>query len=432
MNLERRFNLLVMCGVLAGAVSVSAARSAGAQGIELAGVGAVNRSFGSAAVAAPLDAAGSIRYNPATMTGLKSSESQAGLELLWADTKVRSGVRGIGVAGQTDDDSGVSPIPMFAIASKNPDSDLALGLGFFGVGGFRTDYPSSATNPILTPQPPVGQGLGRVSASADIFQVVPALSYRVNKNLSIGASPILTIAKIEVSPFVFTQPDSNGAYPDGVDPDYRYGGGFQLGAFYQDESGFNFGVAYRSAQWMDGISINTTDPNGLPRTASFGLDLPQTPSVGISYTGMEQWVFAVDVRYLDYGNARGFSDAGYDSQGGVRGLGWDSVFAVSSGIQYSPTSRLSLRLGYTYNQNPISSEQAMFNVGSPLINQHLLGMGLSYEVVRNTLVSLAYIHAFENSVEGPISRPGIGQIPTSYVENQMAANAIALALTLRY
>ena len=34
--------------------------------------------------------------------------------------------------------------------------------------------------------------------------------------------------------------------------------------------------------------------------------------------------------------------------------------------QYSATDRLQLRVGYQYNPSPIGSEQAFFNVGSPL------------------------------------------------------------------
>ena len=51
-------------------------------GLAVAGVGPINRSMGGAAVAAPLDSAGSLFWNPATIGGLGRSEMLFGTELL--------------------------------------------------------------------------------------------------------------------------------------------------------------------------------------------------------------------------------------------------------------------------------------------------------------------------------------------------------------
>lgn len=73
----------------------------------------------------------------------------------------------------------------------------------------------------------------------------------------------------------------------------------------------------------------------------------------------------------------------------------------------------------------------MFNIASPLITQHLLGVGLSYEVVSDTLLHLTYLHGFENSVSGPIDRPGMGPLPGTSVESRVSADAIAMGLTFK-
>jgi long-chain fatty acid transport protein len=60
---------------LAALVALTAAGSARAQyGAVLSGTGAVNRSFGGVATAAPLSAGGALYWNPATMPGLGRSE----------------------------------------------------------------------------------------------------------------------------------------------------------------------------------------------------------------------------------------------------------------------------------------------------------------------------------------------------------------------
>ena len=61
-----------------------------AQGIVIPGAGPVNRSMGGAGVAAPLDAAGALLWNPASITGLETSEFVIGAEFLYLDTNVGS------------------------------------------------------------------------------------------------------------------------------------------------------------------------------------------------------------------------------------------------------------------------------------------------------------------------------------------------------
>jgi long-chain fatty acid transport protein len=322
-------------------------------------------------------------------------------------------------------------MPAFALVRRDL-GDLTFGIGFASVAGFRSDYPVDPTNPILSPQPPAGIGLGRVLGSADIFQLTPAVSYQVTERWSFGFAPILTIAKIEVNPLVFASPAATGAYPTGTDPDYRYGGGFQLGAYHEGESGFNYGFAFKSPQWIETFNVNATDASGAPREESYQMDLPMIASIGASYTGLQDWLFALDVRYTDYSSVNGFAESGYNAQGAVKGLGWDSIFSVSPGIQYMPTEKLALRIGYTYMENPIPDSQAMFNVASPLMYQHILGVGMSYELGCDTTFSVAYLHGFENSVSGPIVNPVLGDLPGTEVENESSADAIAVALTFEY
>ena len=92
----------------------------------------------------------------------------------------------------------------------------------------------------------------------------------------------------------------------------------------------------------------------------------------------------------------------------MTGLGWKSIVSVHAGAQYYYSERLSLRLGYQYNPSPIGTDQAFFNVASPLIIEHVLGIGLSYRLTEHEIVSLAYLHGFQNESTGPIYSPGRG------------------------
>lgn len=107
-------------------VLVPAATTCG-QGIMLSSSGPVNRSMGGAAVAAPLDAIGALRWNPATISGLPCSELEFGVDLLWPITAVSSSVAGLG-AGATDAEPGVAAVPTIGWVHKIDDSPFTIGL----------------------------------------------------------------------------------------------------------------------------------------------------------------------------------------------------------------------------------------------------------------------------------------------------------------
>ena len=408
-----------------------------AQGIALSGVGPVNRAMAGAATAAPIDAAGAVLWNPASISGLPSSEVDFGMELLLPSEKLASSIPALGLQGSTGGEPGVSIIPEMAIVHKSEDSPWTYGLGIFGIGGFQTNYPASLTNPVLTPQPPKGVGLGRVSSVAEFYQVVPTVSFALSEKLSVGFAPTLTIARLDVNPVVFVAPDDSAGtgatYPSGDGTRYHFGGGFQLGVYYAANEAWNFGFCFKSPQWFETFRSNTVDELGRPEVSSARFDYPLILSLGTSYTGIENWLFACDVRYFNYGGTAGFgSPAAFDASGAVTGLGWKSIVSVHTGAQYCATERLTLRVGYQYNPSPIGSDEAFFNVASPLIIEHVLGTGLSYRLTSNEIVSLAYLHGFQNQVSGPIQFPGLGAIPGTSVTSNISADALAAGLTIQY
>ena len=64
------------------------------------------------------------------------------------------------------------------------------------------------------------------------------------------------------------------------------------------------------------------------------------------------------------------------------------------------TDCTSLRAGYSFNQNPIVDAQSSANVASPVIIEHAVYLGASYHVTEALSLSLAYIHCFQNSIDG--------------------------------
>lgn len=417
-----------------------------AQGILIPGAGPINRSMAGAATAAPLDAAGSLYWNPATMTGLESSEAVIGVELLYPRTKLTStvaansagpGVPAVTVSGTDSSDSGVSTLPTTAIVYKPEGSRLAFGFGAFTVAGFGVNYPANPGNPVVSPPPPTGFGIGDVFSQLAVIQMTPNVAWQINDYVSIGAGPTFATGELRLDPGVFAAPDDAdgdgfASFPSANNARWHWGMGFQAGMFVNTPAGWNFGAAIRSPQWFESFTFDSSNENGAPRTLRLDLDLPMIVSLGTAYTGWQRIVIAVDARWVDYQAADGFGDpAGLNPDGSATGLGWESVFTVATGIQYAANDRVTLRLGYFFTENPIPDSATSFNVLSSAIYEHALFLGSSVRLTSAMTISIAYLHAFENSIGSPIQTP-LGPLPNSSVEISQVTDSLMLGFQIGF
>ncbi len=417
-------------------------------GLAVGGVGPINRSMGGAAVAAPIDAAGALFWNPATISGLGRSEMVFATELVIPRTtlssKVPTGAFGAGfpprtLAGNNGGNNGVFPLPAFGLVYQPEKSPWTYGIGFFELGGFGVNYPASLRNPILTPQVPFGRGLGSLFVQYQVYQVAPTVSYQVTEDVSIGIAANVDLGGLSVDPALFAAP-SLVLSPLGPGPVYdtathgraRWGGGFHAGVFYTPESDWQFGASLRSPQWFETYTYHSVSATGQPTTPKFNLDFPMIASVGTAYTGFDRLLLATDFRFLDYRNTNGFRHTGFDKMGALRGLGWQNVFALGTGAQYQWSDTVTLRAGYTFSLNPAGNAVTSFNVGSPTIVQHSLSLGASYDVTKALRLSIAYVHYFQNSIQGPLIQPFVGPIPGSVVRSASTADSVILGATVSF
>jgi long-chain fatty acid transport protein len=414
------------------------------QGVLVDGVGPINQSMGGAAVAAPIDSAGALYWNPAGISGLQHTEMEFGLGLLLPQSRLASGVNtallpflpAIQVSGSDRSDPGFSALPSLGLVYQPEDSPFTYGLGVFAIGGFSVNYPADHSNPILSPPPLAGTGIGPLYTSYQVLQVVPTLSCQITQSLSFGFAPTADLAVLSADPGLFSPADASTStgipfYPPATHTRSAWGLGFQTGVYWTTDAGWNFGASLKSPQWFEPFRYNSVDSQGEPQTTKFHIDLPLIASLGASCTALPRTVIALDLRYIDYRNTNGFNSSGFGAGGAVSGLGWDSVFVAALGVQYKLTDALSLRAGYTYNTNPIPDQQAFFNIGAPLVLEHTVAVGASYQVSKSLLLSVAYAHSFANSITGPYVTP-FGPLPGTYVQSTSSADFIQLGATLQF
>jgi long-chain fatty acid transport protein len=401
--------------------------------------------MGGASTAAPIDSTGALFWNPATIGGLEQSEMAFGVEFLNADTRLGSSIDAgalgpgfppVDLAGETESHAGWFAIPSFGFVFKPECSPLTYGLGIYGVAGFGTNYRQDNSNPIVTPPPPGGLGVGAMMSRYQVLQVAPSVAYQVNEHLSVGFAPTFNMADLSVDPAFFSSPDdANGdtfaTYPSATHGRSNWGMGCQLGVYYTTDCCWNFGASIKSPQWFNDFRWYGSDELGGHRQLTFDLDLPMILSFGTSYAGCDRWLFAADFRYYDYENTDGFRSTGFDGTGAVKGLGWDSIFAVALGAQYQWSDCISLRLGYTWNENPIDDRNTFFNPVSPNILEHTIYLGASYKITDAWSLSMAYVHAFENSIQGPLFTPA-GSVAGTSVKSTAYVDIVMFGLNVKF
>jgi long-chain fatty acid transport protein len=413
-------------------------------GLNFSGVGPVNRSMGGVATATPIDSLGAIHWNPATIAALPSSEMSFGVDGVLPVVDITSSLGPF--AGGDDSDGGWFAAPLFGVVQQVDDSEWTYGLGIMTVAGFGQNFPASSatgtTNPVLFPGDGLAEnggipGFGNIFAEAAFIEIAPVLALQVTENLSIGFGPTVTIGRVQASPFAFAPPDNANAigfptFPDGTNARYHWGGGFQMGAYLETDQCVNFGVSYKSPQWFENFTANSTDEIGRTRNLNFSLDLPQIVSFGASYTGMQNVLLGVDVRHIGWSHADLFGDPASFSNGALRGLGWDSTWNVSVGGQYLLSERLTVRAGYAYGPSPIDGNpESGLNVGTPLILEHILSAGTSVRISDALSMHVAYTYAIENELNGPIQGPA-GPVGGSTLSQQVSAHFLTAGFTAAF
>lgn len=408
----------------------------------LTGAGPINRSIAGATTALPLDTLGAFLWNPATLTALPNSADMA-LEVFLPyaalSSEVDAGAFGPGtppqqLAGRTASESGAFPIPNFGFVYRPDDSKMSYGVGLMTLAGFGVNYPGSAENPLVSPNPPRGFGVGPIFSQYIMLQIAPTLAYEVNDRLSVSFSPLINIASLAVDPGILASPDMQGGqpvYPPLTHTGYHWGGGFMFGGWYQTDYDVDLGISYRSLQSFIPFQYASRTPGGEARTINFLVDAPPVLSLGAAYRGFEKWRLSCDLRYLNFQSTRPYSEAGFTPEGGVKGLDTADMFALATGAQYSLSEATRLRMGYSYNTKPIGSDQAFANVASPFVMQHALTMGGTYDISDRFNVSVAYVHFFKGSVSGPWQSPR-GPIPGTRVTSDLSADGIDVGVGFKY
>ncbi len=328
---------LVGSALLASAVLSTAAFAT--NGVNLIGVSPASRAMGGIGVGSEVGATDAVFRNPAWMNLEKGFNVSFGGILFLPNVKAKGNIGALDQNGNPilisideKSKSDTFTIPEVAIVNEI-NEDLTIGIGAFGVSGMGVDYRGKQT-------------LGNIYTNFQFMRIIPAIAYEVMPGLSLGGSLHLAWGSLDLK---------GGASQD-------YGLGAQIGVAY-DMGMLSIGAEYTTEISMTYENIGDMDGDG--KLDDMDLTQPQEFAFGIGVKPISNLKVGLDIRWINWSDAKGYKDFGWDDQ-------W--VFAI--GGEYK-IDKLALRAGYNYGKSPL--DDITFNfVNNPPTQQEIMGFGYSF------------------------------------------------------
>lgn len=302
--------------------------------------------------------------------------------------------------------------------------NLSLGLSVYGNGGMNTDYPSGSTLYF--------GGTGDLGVDLMQLMIAPTLAYKINDQHSIGIAPVIAGQR-----FAAQGLQGFGVNNPGYDTAWGYGA--RIGWMGRFTDKVTVGAAYSTKMYMDefdkykGLFAEQGD-----------FDIPSTWSLGIAVQATPEVKLALDYQRINYGDIKAINNPssnifncpaflGTDPNacfGGSAGpgFGWKDVDVWKLGMEYAYSKNLTLRAGWNHGDNPIGAADVTFNILAPGVVKDHLTLGFTYTMPSGSELTMAYMHAFEESVTGGSLFATMGLLPAGTKETiKMYQNSIGIA-----
>lgn len=361
------------------------------------GYGIKSQGMGGVGIALPQDALAAAS-NPAGM-GLIGNRVDFGVT--WFKPSREAELENSAVGTQTYDgnDSEHFFIPEFGY-NRQINPDLTFGISVYANGGMNTDYKKGI---------PLFGSNGR--AGVDLAQAfaAPTVTWKVNERHIIGASINLAYQRFEMKGlqgFAGFSTSPNNLTNNGHDN--AYGAGIHLGWVGQLNKSVRVGATYQSKTYMTefdkykGLFAEQGD-----------FDIPETYGVGIALSVTPKLTLAGDIQRINYSDIAAVGNAslanlgnGLGANNGA-GFGWRDTTSYKLGVSYQYNPNLTLRAGYNHSTQPITSDNTLFNILAPGVVKDHLTLGMTWVMDNKGELSIAYVHAFEEEVNGQNSIPAM-------------------------
>lgn len=279
-------------------------------------------------------------------------------------------------------DSNMFAIPQVAFTSKI-NNDMSWGLMAYAMGGMNTNY---RTN-VFGGGSPEGVNLQGMI-------IAPTVSYAFNKNVTAGASLLIGYSNM-------TGRNLFGAYgmPNGTFDDTAVGYGVKLGVDAKVADGISVGAMIQPQMQMDEFTGFKTFLNNFGYTGDASIPLPLEVGVGGKFAVGKSMDIVADILFYQWSGNEVFEF-----------FGWEDQIVYKVGLEFRPSDKLALRVGFNYAESPIKGDNqtapipafggatanaAYANYLFPAITESHITVGASYKMDKNLTISGYYLHAPE-------------------------------------
>ena len=300
--------------------------------------------------------------------------------------------------------------PVYFAVSYKPVDDLAVALSVTTPFGSALKWPSDWEN-----------RANITGIELQAINIQPTVSYKFTDWFSLGAGFIYTHGAATLNKIQTVAGNDIGLE---LDDDDAHGLGFNVGAMFKPTDKFTVGLAYRSnvdANANYGKVTWSNVPEGLLTNPTFQttqwkttLPLPSEFTVGAAYKITPKFELFADIawqnwtRYEDLTITLQNPQTGYEQESvSVKNWKDNTIFRV--GAEYTFSDLVQGRLGYYYDQSPVSSEY--WSSETPSANLHSFTAGLGFNFKSGFMLDLfggfvnaeeRYIHNIDQDFRGDV------------------------------
>ena len=287
---------------------------------------------------------------------------------------------------------------------------MSFGLTVYGNGGMNTNYPAGGTN--------VSFG-GTGNLGIDLIQLIvaPTIAFKPSKDHAIGISPLLVYQKFKA--YGMAQP---GPVPiPNAGSDSSSGVGVRFGYMGKLTDSISVGASYSPK-----INMSEFDKYNWLFLDQGDFDIPENYTLGAAFKASPDVTVALDYQRINYNKVRSIGAPSNPQPGG---FGWSNVDVYKLGIDWKMNQATTLRAGYSWGTNPVSSSDVQANILAPGVIKDHLTLGATYALSAESEMSVAYMHGFKNSVSGQGSPDGINFVP---VNIEMKQNSLGIQYSRKF
>lgn len=387
-------------------------------GMFLIGYGTKARGAGGVAIAMPQDSiAGAV--NPATISFVES-RADVGADIFVPTAKADLG-----------SESEESQANLFAMPAMGGvygfNRKVSMGFSAVPYGGGGSRYNTNLFNASSGSNPDATLGVNLM-----VMQMNPTVSYKVNKQNSIGATLVFSIQTFRAFGLnyfeTFTQSfiDNAGSVTHLTNNgnDWAYGAGTRIGWMgnFMDKK-LSLGAVYSSRVFMTKF-----DKYSDLFAEQGDLDTPANMGVGISYKFTPKLTLGLDVTRTFYEDVAAIGNASATKGPGSvfpnadekhrlgnpegLGFGWNDQTVFKLGAIYDYNDLWTFRTGWNYGKSPIdeSNGEILMSIVAPAVTQNHLTMGATYSPSKRIEWSFSYVHSFEFEQNGPTFIGNTGEL----------------------